>query len=216
MNIILVGPPGAGKGTQARHLEETRQMVQLATGDMLRAAVASGSDIGKRAKAAMEAGQLVSDDIVIGAISQRLDDEKLNGGFILDGFPRNDAQAKALDDMLKDKGLNLDRVIVLAVDEDALVERIVGRFTCAKCGEGYNEKYKLPKVEGVCDVCGSTEFKRRPDDNEKTVRDRMKVYRDQTAPLLAYYGGRGLVSEVDGMAPINQVTKEIDAILDAV
>lgn len=214
MNIILVGPPGAGKGTQARRLEDERGLVQLSTGDMLRAAVASGSEVGQRAKAAMEAGQLVSDEIVVGAISERLDADDTKAGVIFDGFPRNDAQADALDRLLSDKELKLDRVIVLDVDEDALVERIVGRFTCAHCGAGYNDKFQTPKIDGVCDECGGTEFKRRPDDNEKTVRDRMKVYHNQTAPLLSHYGKQGLVTKVDGMAPIAEVAMEIDAILN--
>lgn len=214
MNIILVGPPGAGKGTQARRLEEERGLIQLSTGDMLRAAVASGSEVGQKAKAAMDAGQLVPDELVIGAISERLDQDDAKSGVIFDGFPRNDVQATALDDLLKSKDMKLDGVIVLDVDEDALVERIVGRFTCAGCGAGYNDKFQMPKVEGVCDECGGREFKRRPDDNEETVRDRMKVYHNQTAPLLSYYGERGLVTKIDGMAPIDEVAKEIDAILD--
>ena len=213
MNIILVGPPGAGKGTQARRLQDAHGLVQLSTGDMLREAVAAGTAVGLKAKAAMDAGQLVSDETVIGVISERLDQADIKGGFILDGYPRNDKQAEALDEMLEIKGLALNKIIVLTVDEDALVERIVGRYTCADCGAGYNDKFQQPREAGVCDKCGSREFTRRKDDNESTVRDRMTVYHNQTAPLLAYYGERGLIEKVDGMAPIDQVAKEIDEIL---
>lgn len=189
-------------------------MIQLSTGDMLRAAVAAGTPVGLHAKAVMEAGGLVSDEIVIGILSERLDQPDLGKGFTLDGFPRTVAQAEALDRMLTAKGRKLDRVIELMVDEDALVDRITGRFSCAKCGEGYHDRYKLPKTAGVCDVCGSTEFKRRPDDNEETVRTRMAEYRAKTAPILPYYEERGLVSRVDGMAPIGQVNTAIEAILE--
>ncbi len=215
MNLILLGPPGAGKGTQASRLVKERGLVQLSTGDMLRAAVAAQTPVGMKAKAVMEAGELVSDAIVNGILSERLDHEDARAGFILDGYPRTAAQADALDLMLTQKGLHLDHVIELEVDEEALVARITGRYTCAKCGEGYHDTYKLPKVAGVCDVCGSTEFKRRPDDNAETVRTRMAEYRAKTAPILPHYDARGLVARVDGMADMDAVALSIDAVLDA-
>ena len=215
MNLILLGPPGAGKGTQAARLVKERGLVQLSTGDMLRAAVAAGTPTGLKAKAVMEAGQLVSDDIVNGILSDRLDLPDARQGFILDGYPRTAAQAAALDWMLEAKGLALDNVIELVVDEDALVDRITGRFTCAVCGEGYHDRYKLPKVAGICDVCGSTSFKRRPDDNAETVRTRMAEYRAKTAPILPHYEALGLVAHVDGMADMDTVAASIDAALDA-
>ncbi|MES1975013.1 MAG: adenylate kinase [Pseudomonadota bacterium] len=214
MNIILLGPPGAGKGTQASRLMSDRGMVQLSTGDMLRAAVKSGSPIGLKAKSVMDAGQLVSDEIVSGIIGERLDMPDTASGVIFDGYPRTAAQAEQLDALLGARGRVLDKVIELEVDEEALVERIVGRYTCAKCGEGYHEHFKQPKVAGVCDVCGSTEFKRRPDDNAETVRTRMVEYRAKTAPILPIYEARGLVARVDGMADIDDVTRAIEAILD--
>ena len=189
-------------------------MIQLSTGDMLRAAVKAGTPVGLQAKAVMEAGQLVSDEIVSGIIGERLDQPDTAKGVIFDGYPRTAAQAASLDTLLADRGQTLDHVIELEVDEDALVERITGRFTCAKCNEGYHDRFKQPKVEGVCDVCGSTEFKRRPDDNEETVRTRMAEYRAKTAPILPIYEARGLVKRVDGMADMADVTKAIDAILD--
>lgn len=215
MNLILLGPPGAGKGTQASRLVKERGLVQLSTGDMLRAAVAAGTTVGLKAKSVMESGGLVSDEIVNGILSDRLDEPDARGGFILDGYPRTSVQADALDAMLAEKGLALDHVIELGVDEDALVDRITGRFTCAKCGEGYHDRHKLPKVEGVCDICGSTAFKRRPDDNAETVRTRMAEYRGKTAPILPHYEARGLVSRVDGMADMDEVARSIDAVLDA-
>ncbi len=212
MNIILLGPPGAGKGTQAARLEADRGMVQLSTGDMLRQAVRDGTPVGLKAKAIMEAGELVSDAIVSALIGERLDAIG-DQGAIFDGFPRTRAQAEALDLLLSERGRKLDHVIELQVDEDALVERITGRFSCANCGAPYHDKYKLPKVAGTCDVCGGHDFKRRPDDNETTVRTRMAEYRAKTAPILPYYEERGLVRKVDGMAPVEEVAAAIDAIL---
>lgn len=214
MNIILLGPPGAGKGTQAKRLETERGMVQLSTGDMLRAAVKAGTPTGLKAKAVMEAGELVSDAIVSGIIGERLDMADTEKGAIFDGYPRTYAQAESLDELLSARGRKLDYVIELLVNEEALVDRVEGRFTCAKCGEGYHDKYKLPKTDGVCDVCGSTEFKRRPDDNAETVRTRMAEYRAKTAPILPYYEEKGLVRRVDGMADIDEVTRQIAAVLD--
>jgi len=213
LNIILLGPPGAGKGTQATRLQAERGMVQLSTGDMLREAVAAGTPVGVQAKAVMEAGELVSDAIVSALIGERLDQAD-SAGAIFDGFPRTRSQAEALDLLLAERGRELDHVVELAVDEDALVERITGRFSCAKCGTGYHERFKLPKVEGRCDVCGSDEFCRRPDDNEATVRTRMAEYRAKTAPILPYYEARGLVRRIDGMGSVDAVAAGIDAILD--
>jgi len=213
LNIILLGPPGAGKGTQAVRLEDEHGMVQLSTGDMLRAAVKAGTPIGVQAKAVMDAGELVSDEIVSGLIGERLDALGNETSVIFDGYPRTAAQADALDTILSDRGRKLDHVIELLVEEDALVDRITGRFSCGNCGAGYHDRYKLPKVENVCDVCGSHEFKRRPDDNEETVRTRMAEYRAKTAPILPIYEARGIVTRVDGMAPIDQVNDAIEAIL---
>lgn len=214
MNIILLGPPGAGKGTQSSRLQQERGMVQLSTGDMLRAAVVAMSPVGLQAKAVMEAGELVSDEIVTGILSERLDADDVKQGFILDGYPRTEAQAESLDRLLAEKGMSLDHVIELAVDEDALVDRITGRFSCSSCGEGYHDRYKLPAASETCDVCGSHSFKRRPDDNEETVRNRLSEYHAKTAPILPFYEAKGLVSRVDGMAPIAQVNAAIEAILD--
>jgi adenylate kinase len=213
MNIILLGPPGAGKGTQAARLQANRGMIQLSTGDMLREAVAAGPPIGLKAKAIMEKGELVSDAIVSALIGEQLDVAG-EAGAIFDGYPRTQAQAEALDLLLSERGRKLDHVIELVVDEDELVKRITGRFTCANCGTGYHDTFRPTAVPGVCDVCGSTEFKRRKDDNEETVRTRMAEYRAKTAPILPYYEARGLVRRVEGMASVEDVAAQIDAILD--
>lgn len=209
MNLILLGPPGAGKGTQASRLEEAHGLKHLSTGDMLRAAVASGSPLGQQAKAVMEAGQLMPDEIIIRMIADRIEEPDCKNGFVLDGFPRTVPQAEALDSMLAEKGERVDLVIEIAVDEAALVERIAGRFSCARCGAGYHDRFRRPKVEGVCDVCGSTEFTRRKDDTEETVRARLEAYREQTAPILPYYEAKGLLRRVDGMADVDEVTRQI-------
>jgi len=211
--LILFGPPGAGKGTQAQRLEKERGLVQLSTGDMLRSAVANQTEIGLRAKAAMESGTLVSDEIVVGIIAERISEDDCKNGFILDGFPRTVAQAEALDAMLAEKGLKLDAVIEMKVDDAALVERITGRFTCAVCNAGYHETFKPLAKEGVCDECGGTEFIRRPDDNEETVSHRLNAYHSETAPLLPYYKKAGVLKTVDGMASIEEVNHQIEAVL---
>jgi len=213
VNIILLGPPGAGKGTQAQRLVERHGLKQLSTGDMLRAAVKAGTPVGLKAKAVMEAGELVSDEIVSALIGDELDAMGAGTGAIFDGYPRTAAQATALDAILESRGRKLDRVIELEVNEDALVERITGRYTCATCGKGYHDTFEQPKVAGTCDKCGGHEFKRRPDDNEETVRTRMAEYRAKTAPILPLYEERGIVSRVDGMAEMDAVTSAIEAIL---
>ncbi len=213
MNIILLGPPGAGKGTQARMLTENRGLVQLSTGDMLRAAVAAGTPVGKAADAVMKSGGLVGDEIVIGVISERLDQPDVKQGVIFDGFPRTLAQADALEKLLADKGIALDSVIEMSVDDEVVVTRIAGRYTCAKCGEGYHDETKQPKTPGVCDKCGSTDFKRRADDNADAVKTRLLAYYRETSPLIGYYYAKGRLQSVDGLADIDEVERQISAIL---
>jgi adenylate kinase len=213
MNIILLGPPGAGKGTQASHLVEKYDMVQLSTGDILRAAVKAGTDVGKMADEIMKAGKLFPDELMAEILGEHMDAIPAEKGLIFDGYPRTAPQVALLDGLLSSRDRTLDHVIELVVDEDALVERIVGRYTCANCGEGYHDIFKMPKVETTCDKCGSHEFKRRPDDNEETVRTRMAEYRAKTEPILPLYDARGLVSRVDGMEAIEDVTEAIEAII---
>jgi adenylate kinase len=216
MNIILLGPPGAGKGTQAKVLEESRGLKQLSTGDMLRAAVAAESDVGRKAKAIMDRGDLVSDDVIVAVVAERMSQPDITKGVVFDGFPRTPAQAEALDSMLAARGQKLDAVVEMKVEDEELVGRISGRFTCATCGKGYHDKFARPKKDGICDVCGGTTFTRRADDNEKTVRDRLTIYNKQTAPLVNYYASRGNLHSVDGMADIKVVTASIGRILDGV
>lgn len=215
MRLILLGPPGAGKGTQAKRLQDSYGIPQLSTGDMLRAEVASGSDLGKEAKRVMDGGQLMPDSIIIDMIEARIGQPDCKGGFILDGFPRTVPQAEALDAMLERKGIGLDAVIEMAVDEEALVKRITGRFTCKTCGEGYHDLFKPTRANGVCDVCGSRDLTRRTDDTAKTVMARLDAYRAQTAPILPYYRNRKMLWSVDGMAEIDQVGVQIDDALRA-
>jgi adenylate kinase len=213
MKLILLGPPGAGKGTQAVRLKEKYGIAHLSTGDMLREAVAMDSPIGRQAKAIMDAGELVPDDVINALVAERIAQPDCARGFILDGFPRTVAQAEALDALLKERGQRLDAVIELAVDDDLLVDRISGRFSCAACGANYHDRFNPPRQAGVCDVCGGTEFTRRADDNAETVRSRLAAYHAQTAPLLPYYRERGLLRTVDGMAEIDEVGRQIDAAL---
>jgi adenylate kinase len=213
MNIILLGPPGSGKGTQAKRIQQIYGIIQLSTGDMLRATTDSDTEFGRRVKAIMDSGQLVPDNIIIEMIDRRIAQPDCSKGFILDGFPRNVPQARALDAMLAEHKLGLDHVILLQVDETALVDRLSGRFTCEQCGASYNERYNRPRRDSTCDVCGSTEFVRRADDRPDAVKARFSVYHDQTAPILPYYRGRGVLRCIDGMAEIDVVTREIDRIL---
>lgn len=213
MKLILLGPPGAGKGTQAQRLVDRRGLVQLSTGDMLRAAVKAGTPLGRKVQPVMERGELVSDDLVVGIVAERIGQPDCAKGFILDGFPRTEAQARALDKMLAETSRKLDRVIEMEVDEKALTERIVGRFSCAKCGAGYHDTFKRPKVDAVCDVCGSSDFTRRKDDNAETMKTRMAAYRAQTEPLLPYYSARGVLRKVDGMAAMDEVYRQITEVL---
>lgn len=215
MNVILLGPPGAGKGTQAQRLEERRGLKHLSTGDMLRAAAASGSAIGREIKGIMDRGALVPDEVIVRMIADRIGEPDCAQGVLLDGFPRTVGQAEALDGILSQRGLKLDRVIQLTVDNDAVVDRIGGRFSCKACGTGYHDRYRPTAKAGICDKCGGTELLRRSDDQPETVRARLEAYERQTAPLLPYYQARGVLREVDGMASIDDVTKQMDRLLSA-
>jgi len=211
--MILIGPPGAGKGTQAKRIAEKYRVAHLSTGAMLRDAIVTGDEFGIKAKAQVEAGQLVPDDVMVAIVSRRIDEPDCRNGFILDGFPRTTAQAEALEALFSDKGLTLDKVVEIRVADDLLVERIAGRYACAKCGEGYHDKYKQPKVAGICDRCGSRDFYRRADDNEENVRTRLTVYHQQTEPLLPYYRTRGLLATVDGSKDLDEVTRQLEETL---
>lgn len=215
MNVILLGPPGSGKGTQATRLEQSRGICHLATGDMLRSETTSGSELGRRVKGIMDSGQLVPDGVIIDMIAGRIDEPDCRDGFILDGFPRTVPQARALDDMLARRGSGLDHAILIEVDQAALIDRLSGRFTCAQCGASYHERHNRPRVDGVCDICGSREFIHRPDDRPEAVAARFEVYRRQTEPILPYYRDRGILRAVDGTAGIDEVTRQIRSILGA-
>jgi adenylate kinase len=209
MILILLGPPGAGKGTQAARIKERYQIAHLSTGDMLRSAISAGTEVGKQAKSVMDAGKLVSDDIIVRLVEERTAGDDCANGYLLDGFPRTVAQAEALDDMLQRKGQKIDAVIEFSVDDNALIERISGRYSCASCGAGYHDHFQKPKQEGVCDNCGSTDFTRRSDDNAEAVRTRLAAYHEQTAPLLPYYRDKDALRTVDGMGEIDAVTEQI-------
>ena len=213
MNLILLGPPGSGKGTQAEQLLNAYGLVQLSTGDMLRAEVKSGSNLGQKAQEIIDSGELVPDDLMIAMISIRIDQEKNSEGIILDGFPRTTEQAKALDAMLEEKDLRINHVILLEVDEEEIIERLSGRFSCSKCGKGYHDNFAPPNDDGTCEKCGSTEFTRRSDDNPQTVRIRLSAYREQTAPILPYYSEKGSLKIVNGMAPVDEVFSEIKEVI---
>ncbi|QNT77305.1 adenylate kinase [Entomobacter blattae] len=213
MNLVFFGPPGAGKGTQAKRLEQQFHIAQISTGDMLRSEVKQGSEIGKQAKTIMDNGGLVPDDVIIKMLSKRVREEDCDNGFILDGFPRNLSQAQAMDIMLEELGLRIDMALLLEVDDELLIKRISGRYTCAQCGAGYNDYFKPVKVEGTCDVCGAHEFLRRDDDNRRTVEIRLETYRQQTAPVIDYYRKIGKLSAVDGSQDIKQVSEEIDRLV---
>ncbi|HZU88121.1 MAG TPA: adenylate kinase [Stellaceae bacterium] len=213
MNLILLGPPGSGKGTQAKRIERKYGIVQLATGDMLRAVARSGSALGLQVKDIMDSGRLVPDAILIAMIAERIAEPDCRAGFILDGFPRTVPQAEALDAMLSGRGLMLDHVILFEVDEAALIDRLSGRFTCRTCGASYHDRYNRPRVEGVCDICGGRDFERRADDRPEAVKTRLEAYRRQTAPILPYYRRRGILRQIDGMADIDAVTREIDRLM---
>jgi adenylate kinase len=213
MKLILLGPPGAGKGTQAKRLEEHYGIVQLSTGDMLRSEVASGSDLGTQAKEVMDAGELVSDERIISMIFLRMENLDCKGGCILDGFPRTTPQAEALNKMLVEKNINIDHVIEMKVDDEAMVDRITGRYTCSKCGRGYHDTFKKPDIDGVCNNCGGTEFIRRADDNAETVRSRLFAYHEQTEPVISYYGDKGILRSIDGMLAIDDVTKQMKSVI---
>jgi adenylate kinase len=213
VNLILLGPPGAGKGTQARMLEEGFGLVQLSTGDLLRGAVAAGTEAGLAAKAVMDRGELVSDAIVLAVLKERLDQPDVAAGIILDGFPRTAGQAEALDALMAERGQKIDAVISLGVEDEAMVARVAGRYTCAGCGEGYHDEFKQPAVPGTCDKCGGTQMKRRPDDNAETVRTRLAAYHAETAPLIDYYAARGSLSRIDAMGKIGAVRADMAAIV---
>jgi adenylate kinase len=215
VNIILLGPPGAGKGTQSKILEDKRGLKQLSTGDMLRAAIAAGTDVGKKAKAIMDRGDLVSDEVIVDIVADRMNEPDIAKGVVFDGFPRTPAQAEALDRMLAGRNQTLAAVIEIKVNDEDLISRISGRFTCGSCGQGYHDEFAKPKTPGTCDNCGGTTFTRRPDDNEKTVRDRLAVYNKQTAPLVEYYSRKRNLHVINGMADIGEVTSGIGAVLDS-
>lgn len=216
MKIILLGPPGCGKGTQSKRLETAKSLIQLSTGDMLRAAAEAGTELGLKAKAIMDGGNLVADEVVVAIIGESLDQLDANQGIVLDGFPRNVAQAEELDKLLSSRGQGLDAVIELKADDEALVRRVTGRYKCDTCGQGYHDDFEQPKVSGVCDKCGGTSFSRRKDDTAETVLNRLSVYHDETRPVIAYYDKKGILSSVDGMADIDEVTKQINEVLEAI